>query len=84
MGGEGEGPGSGVAETAAQIVSHTTLSGSLISIATTLLYFQATNLWFDFMKEIGGKSMGQAKQAMDEVGSSGKEVSGAISKKINK
>jgi hypothetical protein len=81
---DGQGAGSGVAETAAQIVSHTTLTGSLISIATTFLYYQATNKWFDIMTMIGGTGMKQAKQAMDEVGSSGGKVGDTISKKIDK
>jgi hypothetical protein len=81
---EGQGAGSGIVETAAQIVAHTTLSGSLISIATTFLYYQATRKWFDIMKMIGGTGMKQAKQAMDEVGSSGGKVGDTISKKIDK
>ena len=81
---DGQGAGSGVAETAAQIVAHTTLSGALISIATTFLYFQATNLWFNLMVKVGGKSMEQANQAMDEMGSSASKVGDTISKKIDK
>jgi hypothetical protein len=81
---EGQGVGSGVAETAAQIVAHTTLSGSLISIATTFLYYQATKKWLNIMTMIGASGMKEANQAMDEVGSSGSKVGDTISKKINK
>jgi hypothetical protein len=84
MGGKGEGPGSGVVESAAQIVAHTTLSGSLISIATTFLYYQATRKWLNIMEMIGGTGMKQAKQAMDEVGGSGSEVSSTVGKRIGK
>jgi hypothetical protein len=84
MGGEGEGPGSGVVETAAQIVAHTTLSGSLISIATTFLYYQATKKWLNIMEMIGASGMKEANQAMNEVGSSGSEVSSEVGKRIRK
>lgn len=81
---EGQGVGSGVVETAAQIVSHTTLTGSLISIATTFLYYQATKKWFTIMAMLGGAGMKEADQAMNEIGSSGSEVSSTVGKKIGK
>ncbi len=84
MGGEGEGPGSGVVESAAQIVAHTTLAGSLISIATTFLYYQATKKWLNIMGMIGASGMKEAGQAMEEVGSSGSKVSSNVGRGVEK
>lgn len=80
----GEGPGSGVAETASQIVSHLTLTGSLISIATTYLYYQGTTKWLTLMSMAGSQGALEASSAMNEVSSSGKEVGNTVGKKIGK
>ncbi|CAB5508428.1 hypothetical protein AZO1586I_2703, partial [Bathymodiolus thermophilus thioautotrophic gill symbiont] len=73
-GNTGTGVGSGVAETASQIVTHTTLTGSLISIATTFLYYQATKKWLDLMAMTGAQGAEEASSAMDEMSNTGKEV----------
>ncbi len=74
-GNTGTGPGSGVAETASQMVAHTTLTGSLISIATTYLYYQATKKWLALMAMAGAQGAQEASSAMGEVGSAGDSVS---------
>ncbi|CAC9502173.1 hypothetical protein [uncultured Gammaproteobacteria bacterium] len=74
-GNTGTGVGSGVAETASQIVTHTTLTGSLISIATTFLYYQATKKWLDLMAMAGAQGAEEASSAMDEMSNTGKEIS---------
>ncbi|CAC9528428.1 hypothetical protein [uncultured Gammaproteobacteria bacterium] len=73
-GNTGTGVGSGVAETASQIVTHTTLTGSLISIATTFLYYQATKKWLNLMAMAGAQGAEEASSAMEEMGNTGKEV----------
>ena len=74
-GNTGTGVGSGVAETASQIVTHTTLTGSLISIATTFLYYQATKKWLDLMAMTGAQGAREASSTMKEMGNTGKEIS---------
>lgn len=80
----GEGSGSGVMETASQIVAHTTLTGSLISIATTYLYYQATKKWLALMAMAGAQGAKEASSAMNEVGSTGKEAGDTVGNKIKK
>jgi len=83
-GGAGTGPGSGITETASQIVSHTTLTGSLISIATTFLYYQATKKWLSLMEMAGSQGAKEASSAMDEVGSAGNSASKVAGDAANK
>lgn len=70
----GTGPGSGIAETAAQIVTHTTLTGSLISIGVAYLYYQSTTMWFKIMTMVGKDGMSEAGSAMKEAGGTGQDV----------
>lgn len=74
-GNSGTGLGSGVAETASQIVAHTTLTGSLISMATTYLYYQATKKWLALMAMAGAQGAQEASSAMEEVSGAGKDAS---------
>ena len=83
-GNTGTGVGSGVAETASQIVTHTTLTGSLISIATTFLYYQATKKWLDLMAMTGAQGAEEASSAMDEISNTGKESGKEVSDSIKK
>jgi hypothetical protein len=71
----GEGAGHGWEETAMQIVSHTTLTGSLISIATTYLYYQATKKWMALMAMAGSQGAKEASSAMNSVDNTGSKVS---------
>lgn len=83
-GNTGEGLGNGVAETAAQIFSHLTLTGSLISIATTFLYYQATKKWFSIMAMVGSAGMKEAGSAMDNVSEAGSSVGSETGKIVKK
>lgn len=84
MGNKGEGPGSGVAETAAQIVAHTTLEGSLISIASGYMYYKTTSMWFSLIGSATGDSASAAAGAIDEMNETSKEVGKSSKRAGNK
>lgn len=57
-----------------ELLGRLSLVGALMGVASALLYYQITKIWFQLMATVGSTSMKEAGQAMDGVNETGDKV----------
>ena len=64
----------GAASLANEMLGRLSLVGALVGVASALLYYQITKMWFQLMGTTGKNAMKEAGQAMDNANEAGNKV----------